>query len=44
MLTYDINNFFHFSKIGPDKYYTIIPAMKKKDVGRRGTGADSNHP
>ena len=24
---------FHFSKIGPDTYYTIILAMKKKKMG-----------
>ena len=33
MLTYEINNFFQFSKIGPDTYYTIILAMKKKRWG-----------
>ena len=33
MLTYEINNFFQFSKIGPDTYYTIILAMKNKKMG-----------
>ena len=33
MLTYEINNFFQFSKIGPDTYYTIILEKKKKKMG-----------